>query len=155
MSTRFLITPGGGVCACVHIIVMCRGLLTSRYIRVLLRKYAAYTNYKVTHQMAVRACVVHAAYLMCFSCWFLCLRNPFFVFDCFVYILSRIHFAVHVSISKAFQGQVCTTPGSMNSPFRDFVMEFWRGILGGVRDYLGEMFGGFFQAIPHKPRLGA
>ena len=25
------------------------------------------------------------------------------------------------------------TPGSMNSLFSDFSMEFWRGILGGVR----------------------
>ena len=35
------------------------------------------------------------------------------------------------------------TPGSMNSLFSDFFMEFWRGILGGVRDYLGEVLGGF------------
>ena len=30
-----------------------------------------------------------------------------------------------------------STPGSMNSLFGDFFREFWRGILGGVRDYLG------------------
>ena len=35
------------------------------------------------------------------------------------------------------------TPGSMNSLFSDFFGEFWRGILGGVRDYLGEVLGGF------------
>ena len=35
------------------------------------------------------------------------------------------------------------TPGSMNSLFSDFFREFWRGILGGVRDYLGEVLGGF------------
>ena len=35
------------------------------------------------------------------------------------------------------------TPGSMNSLFSDFFREFWRGILGGARDYLGEMLGGF------------
>ena len=35
------------------------------------------------------------------------------------------------------------TPGSMNSSFGDFFREFWRGILGGVRDYLGEVLGGF------------
>ena len=35
------------------------------------------------------------------------------------------------------------TPGSMNSLFSDLFMEFWRGILGGVRDYLGEVWGGF------------
>ena len=31
----------------------------------------------------------------------------------------------------------------MNSLFSYFFMEFWRGILGGVRDYLGEIVGGF------------
>ena len=31
----------------------------------------------------------------------------------------------------------------MNSLFGDFVREFWRGVLGGVRDYLGEIVGGF------------
>ena len=36
-----------------------------------------------------------------------------------------------------------TTPGSMNSLFSDFFREFWRGILGGVRDYLGQVLGGF------------
>ena len=36
-----------------------------------------------------------------------------------------------------------STPGSMNSLFSDFFREFWRGILGGVRDYLGEVLGGF------------
>ena len=30
-----------------------------------------------------------------------------------------------------------STPGSMNSLFGDFFRVFWRGILGGVRDYLG------------------
>ena len=35
------------------------------------------------------------------------------------------------------------TPGSMNSLFGDFFREFWRGILGGVRDYLGGMLDGF------------
>ena len=35
------------------------------------------------------------------------------------------------------------TPGSMNSLFGDFFKEFWRGILGGVRDYLGEVLVGF------------
>ena len=37
------------------------------------------------------------------------------------------------------------TPGSMNSLFSDFFREFWRGISGGVRDYLGEMLGGFWK----------
>ena len=32
---------------------------------------------------------------------------------------------------------VVYTPGSTNSLFSDFFREFWRGILGGVRDYLG------------------
>ena len=31
------------------------------------------------------------------------------------------------------------TPGSINSLFSDFVRELWRGILGGVRDYFGEV----------------
>ena len=35
------------------------------------------------------------------------------------------------------------TPGSMNSLFSDLFKEFWRGILGGVRDYLGDVLGGF------------
>ena len=35
------------------------------------------------------------------------------------------------------------TPGSMNSLVSDFFTEFWKGILGGVRDYLGEILGGF------------
>ena len=30
----------------------------------------------------------------------------------------------------------------MNSLFGDFFREFWRGILGGVRDYLGEVSSG-------------
>ena len=36
-----------------------------------------------------------------------------------------------------------STPGSMNSLFSDLFKEFWRGILGGVRDYLGEVLVGF------------
>ena len=36
------------------------------------------------------------------------------------------------------------TPGSMNSLFGDFFREFWRMILGGVRDYLGGIWGGFW-----------
>ena len=39
--------------------------------------------------------------------------------------------------------QLVCTPGSMNSLFSDFFMEFWTGILGGVRVYLGEILGGF------------
>ena len=35
------------------------------------------------------------------------------------------------------------TRGSMNSLFSDFFTEFWRGIFGGARDYVGEMLGGF------------
>ena len=35
------------------------------------------------------------------------------------------------------------TPGTMNSLFSDFFREFWRGILGGVRDYVGEVLAGF------------
>ena len=45
----------------------------------------------------------------------------------------------HSSAGKWFP----RTPGSMNSLFGDFFREFWRGILGGVRDYLGEIWGGF------------
>ena len=37
---------------------------------------------------------------------------------------------------------ICT-PGSMNSLFSDFFRECWRGMLGGVRDYLGESLGDF------------
>ena len=37
-----------------------------------------------------------------------------------------------------------STPGSMNSLFSDFVREFGRDILGGVRDYLGEIWGSFY-----------
>ena len=36
------------------------------------------------------------------------------------------------------------TPGSMNGLFSDFRREFRKGILGGVRDYLGEILGGFY-----------
>ena len=36
------------------------------------------------------------------------------------------------------------TPGSINSLFSDLFREFGRGILGGVRDYLGETLGGFY-----------
>ena len=35
------------------------------------------------------------------------------------------------------------TPGSMNSLFSDFFKDFWKGTLRGVRDYLGEVLGGF------------
>ena len=35
------------------------------------------------------------------------------------------------------------TPGSMNSLFSDVFSELWRDILTGVRDYLGEILGGF------------
>ena len=41
----------------------------------------------------------------------------------------------------------------MNSLFGDFFREFWRGILGGVRDYLGEVLGGFLwknKGIEHE-----
>ncbi len=40
------------------------------------------------------------------------------------------------------------TPGSINSLFSNFVREIWRGMFGGVRDYLEEMLGGFYK----KPR---
>ena len=40
-------------------------------------------------------------------------------------------------------GQPGYTPGSMNSLFSDLFKEFWRGILGGVRDYLGKVLEGF------------
>ena len=33
----------------------------------------------------------------------------------------------------------------MNSLFSDFFKEIWRGILGGVRDYVGEILGGFYK----------
>ena len=36
-----------------------------------------------------------------------------------------------------------TTLKSLSSLLGDFFREFWRGILEGVRDYLGEVFGGF------------
>ncbi len=35
------------------------------------------------------------------------------------------------------------TPGSINSLFVDFFNNFWRGMLGGVRDYLGEVLADF------------
>ena len=34
------------------------------------------------------------------------------------------------------------TPGSTNSLFSDFFGEFWRGILGGVRERFWEVSGG-------------
>ena len=40
-------------------------------------------------------------------------------------------------------GLQMATPGSINSLFSDFFNNFWRGILGGVRDYLGDILGGF------------
>ena len=43
-------------------------------------------------------------------------------------------------------------PGSMNSLFSDFFREFWRGILGGVRDYLGEVLGDFYWKNEGKLR---
>ena len=45
---------------------------------------------------------------------------------------------------------VLDTPGSMNSLFSDLFREFWRGILGGLRDYLGEVLGGFWWKIKGK-----
>ena len=39
------------------------------------------------------------------------------------------------------------TPGSMNSLFGNFFREFWRGILGGVRDYLGMDLGRFVMEV--------
>ena len=38
---------------------------------------------------------------------------------------------------------VLHTPESMNSLLSDFWKEFRRGILGGGRNYLGELLGGF------------
>ena len=35
----------------------------------------------------------------------------------------------------------------MNSLFGDFFREFWREILGGVRDYLGVDFGGSLDSF--------
>ena len=35
------------------------------------------------------------------------------------------------------------TPGSINSLLSDLFKEFGRGMLGGVRDYVGEVLGGF------------
>ena len=37
------------------------------------------------------------------------------------------------------------TPGSMNRLFGDFFKEFWRGVLGCVRDYLGVDLGRFLM----------
>ena len=36
-----------------------------------------------------------------------------------------------------------STHGPMNSLFSDLFGEFWRGNFRGVRDYLGEILGGF------------
>ena len=52
-----------------------------------------------------------------------------------IFGLSSLSF-LNVSISQS-------TPGSMNSLFSDFFREFWRGILGVVRNHLGEVLGGF------------
>ena len=35
------------------------------------------------------------------------------------------------------------SPRSMHSLFSDFFKEFWKGISGGVRDYVGEVLEGF------------
>ena len=39
---------------------------------------------------------------------------------------------------------------SMNRLFSEFFKEFWRRILGGVRDYLGEVLGGFYRKFERK-----
>ena len=41
-------------------------------------------------------------------------------------------------------GQNISTPGYLNSLFGYLFRDFWRGILGCVRDYLGEVWGGFY-----------
>ena len=45
--------------------------------------------------------------------------------------------------STEFASIAHTTPGSMNSLFSDLFKEVWRDILGVVRDYSGEVLGGF------------
>ena len=48
------------------------------------------------------------------------------------------------SLSKTNEiSAVYRTPGSMDSLFSDFVKEIWRGT-SGARDYLGEIWGGFW-----------
>jgi len=42
------------------------------------------------------------------------------------------------------------TPGSMHSLFSDFFRELWRGILGGVRDYVGEVSSGKIKENSRK-----
>ena len=38
----------------------------------------------------------------------------------------------------------------MNGLFSDFFKEFWKGILGGVRDYLVDILGGFWRKNERK-----
>ena len=70
----------------------------------------------------------------------------FYVSSSFLYLPGPVIRAVDPSCLAPKSSICCSrvsncqcTPVSMNSLFR----EFWRGIVGGVRDYLGEMLGGF------------
>ena len=45
--------------------------------------------------------------------------------------------------SAALEMDNLATLRSLSSLLGDFFREFWRGILGGVREYLGGIWGGF------------
>ena len=60
--------------------------------------------------------------------------------------MKRIHdkcIGKHMGSSVPKMLQESSTPGSMNILFNAFSMEIWRGMLGGVWDYLSGMLEGF------------
>ena len=61
----------------------------------------------------------------------------------FRFLLKNVGTRLQYVLNYACRKWKQCTPGSMNSLFSDLFKEFWRGILGGVRDYLGEIWGGF------------
>ena len=53
---------------------------------------------------------------------------------------------VIVCTSEAIEEDFNTfTPASIHCIFSDLFTDFWRGYVRGVRDYLGEMLGGFYM----------
>ena len=48
-----------------------------------------------------------------------------------------------ICVDRILFGRIYSTPGSMNILFSDCFTEFWKDLLAGVRDYVGEVLGGF------------
>ena len=55
----------------------------------------------------------------------------------------RRRFVVNIPLANPLLKSVSCVPPPLGGVLGKTLDEFWRGILGGVRDYLGEIWGGF------------